>query len=242
LPCADRDFLLWKSELTSVKPYMRISAFALFVLLLWGCSPRILNGSYTTGVDLVSTQYFFRSDSTFSSSGWTSLGSDTGTGRYRLTRDSLFLYFDTVRTKAPVFTADSLPAHGDSCVFTVQCLSDSEQVPFALVTARARGVNSAAAVADLNGMAVLKVPRSAFPVDIECRCAGYIPVRITFRSPADYTVSVSMSSSLQFAMPAGNGRGVRCQAHHEEEDPTPFCVYRCRRKSAEGTTNFTAAC
>ncbi len=185
---------------------MRVIALLILMVSIVACRERSLAGtSYCTNMDLVGNCYYFKTDSTFETRGWSCMTGDTGVGHYQLTKDSLILWYDSLdMMKGAIMSADSAGCQGDTCVFTVQCLNNSEGLPFAVVTGRnSAGWNTAGSVTAMNGVATLHIANTDFPVTIECRLTGLVPVRITFNSPADYNVKVKMSSSI-FVIRAGS--------------------------------------
>lgn len=132
------------------------------------------------------------------------MSSDTGFGHYRLTRDSLILYYDTMEVeKLSHILIDTMPAGGDSCELQFYLHDNVGPLINSIVivgTAKGRVIGKAT---DMDGRTVVKVPWDEFPVMVACRYIGYYPVRTTVDSAINQKLAVWMNPSMKHITPGG---------------------------------------
>jgi hypothetical protein len=177
----------------------------LFLLLVgMSCREKNLAGTaYSTGPDLAGDIYYFKTDSTFESRGWTCLGGDTGLGRYKLTKDSLVFYYDTLDSrKGRYVEVDSSVALGDTCIINILCRDDSSVIPNAAVAVSSKGPMKGA-ITNVEGKATFRIAKTDFPVKISFAMAGYQRLIIEVTRARNFDFNVKLRPAMVFNIPPG---------------------------------------
>jgi hypothetical protein len=194
-----------KIGLPSRHCYMKILFGLLILIAAGGCREVKLAGTtWVTEPEFSGTMYRFTSDSTFEMRGWSCMANDTGQGIYRLTKDSLIFYYDSLSTaKKRVITVDSSGNFGDSCTISIQCRDEDYALPYVIVLMKTQYAQRRPMTSTIDGQLYLKVARWDFPVTFEFRNTGYVSTRITVPNPGDYKLDVKMSMLPMLVVGAG---------------------------------------
>lgn len=175
-----------------------------FVLAAACKPPDVLEGTYSTLPGDAGTTYFFRSDSTFTSSGWTCITRDTGTGHYKLTRDSLIFFYDTMAVeKMSRLKVDTLPPGGDSCQLQFYVHDKDGALIFVTIMAESSTGQKHFGYTDVNGNATVNIPWNEFPVTITVKYVGYYSVQTTIGKSGNRKITIRMNSAMQHVTPGG---------------------------------------
>lgn len=183
---------------------MRVVALLILIISVISCRETSLAGStYCSATDFVGDCYYFKTDSTFESRGWTCMGGDTGVGHYRLTKDSLIFYYDTLdAAKGRYVYVDSSDALGDSCEIKILCRDQANPLVGVVIVVMFKSKAKGTAT-DTSGVAKFKIAKSDFPIMINCNLTGYQRLRIDIARPNDYKLNVQMRTAMLFNIPAG---------------------------------------
>lgn len=181
----------------------------LFVLLIFGCKPATsLRGTYSWSNEFRGINYYFHSDSTFSCYGWSDSSRDTGVGKYRITKDSIYFVYDKLEfANASTVTADSVIPSGDSCIIELISYDDHGYLAnagFFLITPQ-----GTIGTSTKSGYCTLKVSRDDFPLVIQCTGVKTAKASLRINSPADCVVRFHMELTDAASISAGTRAGMK---------------------------------
>ncbi len=175
-------------------------------------TPTVLRGRYSTAVDLVGTEYFFNTDSTFSRRGWSCMSRDTGCGTYVLTRDSLILTYRAI-SPMPEVTIDTIKTAGIKSSIRVHCTDEGYAMPYVVVfTDKRKGF-----VTDTAGVMTLFPDSLDFPMEVTCAFVGYKRAKFVIENPGNYDVQVRMLTIESHETPGGTVERYKIKSRSENK-------------------------
>lgn len=198
LLCRHISVLYEKWQITRHSVMRIVLVISILTFVVCCKTPSVLQGRYSTAVDLVGTEYFFNTDSTFSRRGWSCMSRDTGCGTYLLTRDSLILTYRAI-SPMPEVTIDTIKTVGIKSSIRVHCTDEGYNMPYVVVfTDKRKGV-----VTDTNGVVTFFPDSLDFPMEVTCAFVGYKRAKFVIEYPGNYSVDVRMLILEPHVTPGG---------------------------------------